>query len=93
MIAGARAPLGLAMAATVLSGLAHGGVHAAEAPGAGMDFLAGMILATGLLHVAGMAVGAACARLPSRAALAARVAGAGAICLLLPAALPALTAL
>lgn len=79
-----RWPAGIAMGFVGFFALFHGHAHGAEIPqlAGPAVYVAGFMLATALLHLAGVALGAACAvaREPSRlrALLGAGVAGAGA---------------
>lgn len=52
-----QAPLAVALPLVGLFGLAHGAAHGAEMVGSGLAFGAAMLVATALLHGAGLALG------------------------------------
>jgi urease accessory protein len=52
-----RAPLAVALPLVGLFGLAHGAAHGTEMVGSGLAFGAAMLVATALLHGAGLALG------------------------------------
>lgn len=72
-----RMPTALAMGLVAFFAIFHGYAHGAEVPAdaGGSAYIAGFITATGLLHLAGIAIGLAAGRLLS-SNLASRVAGA-----------------
>jgi urease accessory protein len=72
----ARLPLGLCMALVGFFGLFHGIAHGAEIPtGAGvLSYTAGIVLATALLHGAGLGVGMLAGRFTRRIVQAAGIA-------------------
>jgi urease accessory protein len=69
LVAGARAPLALAVGLVGASGLAHGAAHAFDAAGAASGpFMLGVLAATLCLHAIGLLLGAALfRRAPARA--------------------------
>lgn len=71
-----RAPVWLAVAITALFGLFHGYAHGLELPSMAdpISYSLGFVVATGLLHVVGIAIGAV--RSAPRGAMAVRTAGA-----------------
>jgi urease accessory protein len=71
ILAGSRFPYALALTLTAFFAVAHGMAHGAEMPAdvSGAGYAAGFLLATALLHIAGMAVGYGLKLNPSRAAL------------------------
>ena len=63
-----RAPLAVALPLVGLFGLAHGAAHGAEMVGNGLIFGVAMLLATALLHGAGLALGLSLNRISLRLA-------------------------
>jgi urease accessory protein len=77
LIAGAaKLPLGAGLGLVALAGAFHGLAHGAEMPlsANSLHFLAGMVVATALLHTAGVAIGSAAQK---RSVVLLRLAGAG----------------
>jgi urease accessory protein len=62
LVGGQRVPLLAAGAVAAFAGAAHGGAHGAESSGEAGAFLAGMLIATALLHAIGLAGGYVAAR-------------------------------
>lgn len=75
-------PIGGAVAVTALSAFYHGHAHGSEMPedSSALTFVSGMILATAILHVSGMAMGLCLSRRKSLEVNFARVGGAAVAC-------------
>ena len=75
--AGARLPMGWAAGLVAVFAVFHGHAHGVEAVGSLPAFAGGFLLATGLLHASGIALGQALERIGAPRAALARVSGGG----------------